>query len=123
MSSPEGLKGRISTFWRSESGNVYFRLYGIKKPFLLGHDVDETLIPYLAKNLGASTNAIDKGDFYLVTWLGITCKVHLRKDGLPVEWEKRELPYQWKKTAKVPKRRRHWLSEHDYNGYYEPIKD
>ncbi|MDF5103847.1 hypothetical protein P3603_23015 [Vibrio parahaemolyticus] len=119
----EGVKGRISAFWRSESGNVYFRLYGVKKPFLLGHGVDETLIPYLAKNLGASTNAIDKGDFYLVTWLGITCKVHLRKDGLPVEWEKRELPYQWKKTTNVLKRRRHWLSEHDYNGYYEPLKD
>ncbi len=119
----EGIKGRISAFWRFESGNVYFRLYGVNKPFLLGHGVGEDLIPYLAKNLSAIVQVIDKGDFYLVTWFGIACKIHLRKDGQPVEWEKRELPYQWKKTAKVLKCHRHWLSEHDYNGYYEPIKD
>ncbi len=114
----EGVKGRISTFWRSESGNVYFRLYGIKKPFLLGHGVDETLIPYFAKNLGANANCIDKGDFYLVTWLGITCKIHLRKEGKTVKWEDRELPYQWKKVAKAPRRRRKWLSDIEYDGYY-----
>ncbi|MBE4286748.1 hypothetical protein HJ070_22995 [Vibrio parahaemolyticus] len=100
-----------------------FVFMALRSLFFSGMMLMKPLSPTSLRILGVSTNAIDKGDFYLVTWLGITCKVHLRKDGLPVEWEKRELPYQWKKTAKVPKRRRHWLSEHDYNGYYEPIKD
>lgn len=121
----EGFKGKISSFWRSKSGKVYFRLYGIEQPFLIGSGVREDLVPWLAKNLGACANAIDKGEFYLVTWFGITCKVHLRQNGEPTKWEERELPYKWAKVAKVQKRRRQWLSENEYNGYYEPmiIKD
>lgn len=124
MTGPERKTGKISSFWRSKNGNVYFRIYGETKSFLIAKGVGEELIPYLAKNLATMSDAIDKGDYYLVTWLCITGRIHLMKDGQPVKWEDRELPFKWQNTCSVLKRRSKWLSEQEYNGYYEPlIKD
>ncbi|TDE19259.1 hypothetical protein E1100_25710 [Vibrio owensii] len=117
----EGHRGRIATFWQSQSGKVYFRLYGEPKPFLIGDGVGEDLVPWLAKNLGVCVNANDCGEFHRVSWFSVTSKVVLRRHGAMVAWQNRALPAQWKQVAKAPKRRQVWLSEQDYNGYYEPL--
>ncbi|SDI13163.1 hypothetical protein SAMN04488136_1782, partial [Vibrio xiamenensis] len=117
----DDFKAKISAFWRSKSGKVYFRVYGESKPFLIGHGVGDELVPFLAKNLGVLVQAEDRGDFFLVSWF-LVIKVYLREDGQPVAWKDRALPYRWNNVSQVQRPRKRWLSENEYNGYYEPLR-
>ncbi len=110
--------GKVSGFWRSKSGNVYFRLYGHDKAFLVGFDSE--LIEFLCKNLSMTYRAVDKGEYWLCEWFSFP-KIHLRDDsGDLVAWGDRAIElYQ---TITVPRtyyqKRRIYIQSDETDGMY-----